>query len=271
MIGIGAEQRRGWQEDGFFVLRGFAAPSTCQAMWARIVELCRAVARGESIGAAYVQAEKRIEGSGRAPEEILSKLFRVHRDEPVFRAFVEDPVLLGVVGALLGPDLDCFLSQFIAKHPGAIGQPWHQDAYYFPYDREPQVGLWLAITEAHEQNGPLWVLPGSHREPVHAVVPDPRPHANVGYVEIVDHDTRDSIPVLMQPGDLLVFHSHLMHRSTDNDSEQSRMAMVYHFAEAGTRDLSYEKSGSFPPNVDWMPVRRGGRAVADAASPGGSR
>jgi hypothetical protein len=27
-------------------------------------------------------------------------------------------------------DLDCFLSQFVSKHPDALGQPWHRDAHY---------------------------------------------------------------------------------------------------------------------------------------------
>jgi len=63
-------------------------------------------------------------------------------------------------------------------------------------------------------------------------------------------------PVTMAPGDLLVFHSHLMHRSTDNVSEHKRAAMVFHYATAGTVDQSQERWGFTPPNIDWMPVRR---------------
>jgi ectoine hydroxylase-related dioxygenase (phytanoyl-CoA dioxygenase family) len=62
----------------------------------------------------------------------------------------------------------------------------------------------------------------------------------------------------MEPGDLLLFHSHLMHRSTDNESAHGRAAMVYHYAEAGTVDNSAQRFGFVPPNVDWMPVRRAG-------------
>jgi ectoine hydroxylase-related dioxygenase (phytanoyl-CoA dioxygenase family) len=180
----------------------------------------------------------------------------VHRDDVLFHEFACEPGLLDRIEGLLGPDLDCFLSQFIFKLPGALGQPWHQDAFYFPFDRTPQIGVWLAVTEAHLDNGPLWVLPGSHREPVHAVERDTREHANSAYVEIVDHDMSRAVPVLMQPGDLLLFHSHLMHRSTDNASASPRAAMVYHYGEAGTVDQAKEKWGFTPPNIDWMPVRR---------------
>ena len=47
-----------------------------------------------------------------------------------------------------------------------------------------------------------------------------------------------------------------MHRSSDNQSQGMRAAMVYHYGEADTVDGSREKFGIQPPNIDWMPVRR---------------
>jgi len=250
-----AAERESWERDGFVIVRAFAERAVLDAMEARIVELVRTADAGGSIGSAYVVPELAL--ADREPAEArTSKVFRVHRDEPIFREFAERPALLDRIEALLGPDLDCFLSQFIFKRPGALGQPWHQDSFYFPFDRGPQIGAWLAVTDATPHNGPLWVLPGSHREPVHDVVGDRRKHANFAYVEIVDHDMTGAIPVLMTAGDLLLFHSHLMHRSTDNESEIGRAAMVYHYGEAGTVDGTREKFGFDPPNIDWMPVRR---------------
>jgi phytanoyl-CoA hydroxylase len=251
------QMRESWERDGFFFLRGFAEISVLEAMEARVVELVRASAAGDSIGDAYVTKEQRLAEAAVNPEDEISKLFRIHRDEKLFREFVSRRALLDVAECLLGPDIDCFLSQFIAKRPGALGQPWHQDSFYFPFDRGPQVGIWLAVTEARMDNGPLWVIPGSHTEPIHAVVPDARPYANYGYVEVVDYDTSAEIPVLMQPGDLLVFHGHLFHRSTDNGSESSRLAMVYHLASGDTVDQSQQRWGFTPPNTDWLAVRRG--------------
>ena len=63
------------------------------------------------------------------------------------REFVEDPACLRTVATLIGSRLDCFLSQFIFKNPGAWGQPWHQDSYYFPFEpARPVTAIWLAIT-----------------------------------------------------------------------------------------------------------------------------
>jgi phytanoyl-CoA hydroxylase len=185
----------------------------------------------------------------------VSKIFKLHRDHEVFRDFAIRDDVTRIVADLIAPDIDVFLSQFIFKTPGAWGQPWHQDSYYFPFTPpRPVVGVWLAVTEATLENGCLHVLPGSHAEPIHEHIPDRRPNANYGYVEIVDYDMSASEPVLMQPGDLLVFDSHLMHRSTDNTSDGIRGAMVYHYAAAGTHDHTMDNKG-YTVN-DWLPARR---------------
>lgn len=259
MGALHGEQGASWDRDGYFILRGFVPSAVCEEQRERAVELARHEAAGERISPAYVLREPRLESPDRAPEDQVSKIFRLHRQEEVFRTFSRDPRLLETVARILGPDVDCFLSQFIFKHRGSLGQPWHQDSWYFPFDRHPQVGAWLAITEATMENGPLWVLPGSHAEPVHDVVPDRREGANLGYVEIVDHDMSDAVPVLMQPGDLLVFHSHLMHKSTDHEAGGVRAAMVFHYTAGGTTDHTKEKWGFDSPNNDFVPVLRAGR------------
>jgi ectoine hydroxylase-related dioxygenase (phytanoyl-CoA dioxygenase family) len=75
-------------------------------------------------------------------------------------------------------------------------------------------------------------------------------------MEIIDHDMSAEIPVLMEPGDLLVFHSHLMHRSTDNFSNGIRAAMVWHYTPAGTIDRTEQTFGRPPIVNDFVPVRR---------------
>ena len=249
-------QRTAWERDGFFRIDGFAEPDVGARMEAEVVRLARAAAAHEEVEGALVLPEQQADMAEVAePEDRLSKIFLLARRSP-FREFVSDPRLTAVVAELVGTDdLDCFLSQFIFKNPGAWGQPWHQDSYYFPFDPPRSVvGVWLAVTEATLDNGCLHVLSGSHREPVHEHVPDRRDGANYGYVEIVDHDMAGSEPVLMAPGDLLVFDSHLMHRSTDNRSAARRAAMVFHLAAAGTHDRTLELRG-YTVN-DWMAARR---------------
>jgi len=255
VAGLSDAQQESWEQEGFVTLPGFASPATCRAMLDRAVALARDQAAGRELGVPFVMPEPATREAAQRPEDAVGKIFRLHPADPVFEPFSREPALLDLLESLLGPALDCFLSQFIFKNPGALGQPWHQDSFYFPFEPDRQVGVWVAVTASTPLNGPLWVLPGSHREPVHEHVPDRREHAQYGYVEIVDHDMGAAVPVLMQPGDVLLFDSHLMHRSTDNDSEGVRAAMVYHYSPAGTRD----GSTGFTPNR-WVAVRRPAKA-----------
>ena len=182
------QQLRNANAPGYVKFPGFAGEAFTRAMLDDVIAMARAAAEGRAVDGALVMPEAQTGMTGTHPEDLVSKIFRLHR-RPVFQRFLADPRLRDIVVAALGADVDCFLSQFIFKNPGAWGQPWHQDSYYFPFTpARPVVGLWLAITEATLQNGCLHVLPGSQAEPVHEHIPDRRPSANQGYVEIVDHD-----------------------------------------------------------------------------------
>ncbi len=254
-----AEQRASWDRRGYVRIAGFTEPGLCEAMLERVTQIVRRPELAQALGVKLVPESNNAGMAVANPEDAMSKIFKLHRDG-VFADFAHCAAVVDTVSELIAPDVDVFLSQFIFKTPGAWGQPWHQDSFYFPFDpARPVVGVWLAVTEATLANGCLHVLPGSQSEPVHTHVPDRRPGANYGYFEIVDHDMAASEPVLMHPGDLLVFDSHLMHCSTDNESAGLRAAMVYHYAMAGTVDHTEEY---FPTVNDWVPARRDGMPTA---------
>lgn len=256
--------RRAWDQDGFFIARGLISASDATAIEAEVIDRIRAdPPEGHAGQATYFSGDNYLiypepEPSPTAvnPEDRISKVFNCHA-EGLSRAAAERPEIVDRVAAILGPDLDCFQSQFIFKNPGVIGQPWHQDSYYFKFDRQPQVGVWLALSEATLENGCLWVAPGSHRQGmIFHHVPDRRPEALRGYLEIVDQDVSGRTPTLMQSGDVLFFHSYLMHMSTDNVADYRRSAMVYHYGRAGTQPLTSEVAAALRHVNRWVPVRR---------------
>lgn len=253
-----------YHTQGFFIADGFSPPEVGQRMLDDVVGVVReADTSGITPAGMFIAPELQEGLSGAQPEDTISKVFTLH-DRPAFTSFLNDGRIARMMNDLIGPDVDCFLSQFIFKNPCAWGQPWHQDSFYFPFDPpRPIVGLWLAVTEATLENGCLHILPGSHTESVHDHIADRRPNANHGYVEIVDHDMSDRQAVMMQPGDLLVFDSHLMHCSTDNASEGIRAAMVYHCCAADTVDLGFEQFDGFKnPMHRFDPLLRDGQLVA---------
>jgi len=257
-------QRDAWDRDGFFFLRGAVGADVVEAVEAEVIETIRAdPPERHPDEIAYLSGENHLifpetgaSPSAVNPEDLISKVFNCHA-EGASRRLAETPELTELVADLLGPDIDCFQSQFIFKNPGVIGQPWHQDSFYFRFDRQPQVGVWVALSEATLENGCLWVLPGSHAAGrIFTHIPDRRPVANRGYLEIVDQDTSAKIPATMAPGDVLFFHSYLMHMSTDNVADQRRSAMVCHYGRAGTEVLNPDAAKALARVNRWLPVRR---------------
>ncbi len=263
---LSPENAASWSQHGYFILRGLVPADDCADMSRAVIELfSRAETDGQSFnghhlgtdGVLAVEEAARVE-NGDSADQRMSKLFNIHRRAP-FRQFASHPELLRALHALLGPDVSCFNSQYIFKNPGVWGQPWHQDSLYYVFDQMPQIGVWLATTRATVENGCLFVAPGSHLEPIHNVVPDARPGSNFGYLEVVDYDFEEAHPVLMEPGDVLIFHSFLMHKSNDNTSNERRSALVYHYARSATK-VAEPKSAT----IDFMPVLKDGRPVEPA-------
>ena len=250
------DQKQSWNQAGYILIENFVEESFCNEINIEVIRIIKSlVPEGSPFSHAYAgEGHIAIREMKPSPDAIniedeISKLFRIH-SKGIFNEFIRNDNLCNILEDILGPNIDCFLSQFIFKNPGAWGQPWHQDSSYFPFDREPQVAAWLATSEATLENGCLVVLPGSHEESLHEHLPDDRKGSNYGYTEIKDHDFSLEKPILLKKGDLLLFHSFLMHKSYDNKSDSRRTAMVYHFAETGT---GYGEVDS--PTNEWISIR----------------
>ncbi|MFC5528745.1 phytanoyl-CoA dioxygenase family protein [Cohnella yongneupensis] len=164
-----------------------------------------------------------------------------------------NPRILDVIEALVGPDVYALQSMMFLNPPGRGGQGWHQDSYYVKTLPDTLIGAWIALEDVDEENGCLWVVPGSNHEPIY-----PAAHAGGGHVHAVDafsdlnsvenvsHLDDDvntlskvvahyppPIPVTMKAGDVLFFHSHLFHRSYPNrTTDRYRRSYVCHYCNA---------------------------------------
>ena len=250
------DQKQSWNNSGYILIPNFVNKKFCDDMNNEVREIIKSIIPEDSAfshayaGEGHIAIrEMKPSDNAKTIEDEISKLFRIH-SKGIFNSFIKNEKLVNLLEDILGPDIDCFLSQFIFKNPGAWGQPWHQDSSYFPFDKEPQVAAWLATSEATLENGCLVVLPGSHQEQLHEHQTDERKGSNYRNTEIKDHAFSHETPMTLNPGDLLLFHSFLMHKSFDNKSNSRRTAMVYHFAETGT---SFGEVDS--PTNEWISIR----------------
>ena len=68
------------------------------------------------------------------------------------------------VADLIGPNLKFHHSKINSKLPGGATQvKWHQDFPFTPHTNDDVITALLMVDEVTEENGPLEVLPGSHK------------------------------------------------------------------------------------------------------------
>jgi hypothetical protein len=143
-------------------------------------------------------------------------------------------------------------SMFFLKFPGGEGQGYHQDSYYIPTFPDSLCGAWLAIDRADEENGCMWFTPGTHCEPIYPTAGRERVNhgdalGDLPLVENVSNTDEDvntlsrvaakycgrEVPAIAEPGDVVFFGGHILHRSHQNRSAtRFRRSFVGHYANA---------------------------------------
>ncbi|MEL7296053.1 MAG: phytanoyl-CoA dioxygenase family protein [Pseudomonadota bacterium] len=159
----------------------------------------------------------------------------MHDLDPVFTDFCRQPVFgqvlreIGYVRPLL------YQSMYIFKQPGIGGEVrWHQDASYLMAEGRGVTGIWVALEDASQENGCLWVQPGQHRSPLrerYLVDWESRRGALETLSDEPWNGEDYGIPVEVSAGSVIVFSDRMPHYSSTNTSARSRHAFTLHVAE----------------------------------------
>lgn len=166
------------------------------------------------------------------------------------RRFVTTGAHLEVVSQLLGPDVAFTHTQFIAKLPGGdeIDSfiPLHQDDGYGTLDPPLDVTVWTALTDTHEGNGCLVVIPGSHREGVL----DHGAAAHNPALRAVEAEGAVSLP--LPAGHAVAFSGLTLHGSGPNRSDAARVGMHARYCHPGVRMVTHGGRPVLEDAHSWM-------------------
>ncbi len=141
--------------------------------------------------------------------------------------------MVNAVAALLGTEGEVchFHSKVMQKEPKVGGAwEWHQDYGYwykngFLYP-EAMISVMVALTEATKENGCLQVLKGSHKmQRFEHNFAGEQQGADMDFVTAAEK-VCELIYVELEPGDVLFFHSNILHRSAANTSDKSRWSII---------------------------------------------
>ena len=131
------------------------------------------------------------------------------------------PVILDSLESLLGAEIawtgSCVTRLKLPRHEGAVF-PWHQDSQYYGQATQHLhvVSLWIPLVDVAEDNGCLYVIPGSHKW-----------NLLKGQVHTWEEMEQRGQPVAlpMRPGDILLFSNLTFHASKLNSSNSVRWSV----------------------------------------------
>lgn len=244
---VSVEQYRTFHAQGFLVVKELVSAEDVAELNAHVDNL---LAGRETIEGARIMAGLGNVSAPKSPEEYM-RAHMLHRLSPIHERFLLHPRILDVLEALIGPDVLALQSMLFFKQPGQPGQGYHQDAYYIPTFPDTLCGAWLALTRADVENGCLWFTPGTQHEPIY---PDSAGHGAALQTNLEDIGTIDNasatderinglvriavkypgqeVPVEADPGDVVFFGGHILHRSHTNRSDRPRRSFVGHYCNA---------------------------------------
>ena len=171
-----------------------------------------------------------------SPRDAINKLgHALHELNPVFADFSWDDRIRQVLTAANVPasqDPVLVQSMYIVKPPRVGGEVSpHQDGSFLIDTPASCVGLWFALEDATIDNGCLWALPGSHRDPLYARFARDEPGGSSASMSgsFPEFDPETYVPLEVKAGSVVVLHGSVLHASKANTSERSRHAYTLHF------------------------------------------
>jgi phytanoyl-CoA hydroxylase len=226
---VSAEQARSYDERGFFVLEHALDPGEVEALTREI----------DPFEAHQEEALRAMEGGrffiARA-DEITFTTHLVTRSA-LLRDFTRSKLLTDVCADLIGPDVRLYWDQAVYKKPGTESPfPWHQDNGYAFVEPQQYLTCWVALTDATEENGCAWVVPGLHRRGTLA-----HEYSDIGFVCL--RDPPGAVPVPATAGSIVVFSSLTPHSTGPNRTRAVRKAYIVQFAPRGAEVVRPEPGG----------------------------
>lgn len=184
-----------------------------------------------------------------AESDEVRSIFDIHRTNEIFRKIANDPRLVDRARQILGTDVYIHQSRINYK-PGFVGKEfsWHSDfETWHAEDGMPTpraVSLSLSLTDNYSFNGPLMIMPGSHKRYISCVGGTPEDNYRKSLImqgagtpdrqTLSDFADEYGIDVLEgAAGGAIMFDSNCMHASNGNVTPFSRsnIFIVYNSVE----------------------------------------
>jgi ectoine hydroxylase-related dioxygenase (phytanoyl-CoA dioxygenase family) len=165
----------------------------------------------------------------------LRRLKNPIKHHVVYDRALKHPKILDIVEQLIGPGVRTNGNKLNLKSAG-FGSPveWHQDIYFYPHTNDDILAVGIAIDDMAMENGPLLVIPGSHKGRIYDH------HQDGVFIGGVTEDVPDAdkaAPILLKAGGISIHHARALHASAPNVSDRPRRLLLFQYCSADSWPL----------------------------------
>jgi phytanoyl-CoA hydroxylase len=173
-----------------------------------------------------------LEDTHRPEKPRLRRIKAPHRHFPFFADLARNPRITKIVAQLIGADIRLHGAKLNMKSAGyGAAVEWHQDWAFYPHTNDDVLATGVYLDDCDMENGPLLVVPGTHRGPVYD-------HHVDGYFAgamnpaIEGLDYSKAVPLIGNAGSMTIHHVRLVHGSALNTSARPRRLLLHEYAAA---------------------------------------
>lgn len=251
-----------YREQGYLVVPGVLSESELDLIRTELLHVVDGSARVTENDDTYD-----LEPGHTAAAPKVRRIKEPHVVMPSVADLVRHPVLVHVLTRLLGPGVRFQTSKLNMKSPGGgSAVEWHQDWAFYPHTNDDVLAVGMLLEDTATANGPLMVVPGTHRGPV-------LDHHHDG-VFCGAIDPRDplfekdkAVSLTGRAGTITVHHARTLHGSAPNHSDRARLLLLYECVAADAWPLAGASSLFNGKSADEVWEIMTGRMVAGAQTP----
>ncbi|MDP6069937.1 MAG: phytanoyl-CoA dioxygenase family protein [Alphaproteobacteria bacterium] len=155
-----------------------------------------------------------------------------HLHHPAYAAAAGHEKVVDILGRLIGPGLRFDTGKLNLKEAdGGAAVEWHQDWAFYPHTNDDLAAVGIMLDDVDAENGPLMVIPGSHRGPVYD---HHSGGAFCGAIDVEKHAIAldQAVPVLGPAGSISIHHCRTLHGSVPNSSLRPRRLLLFQYLAA---------------------------------------
>jgi len=239
------DQLEQFEREGYLLLKSLFSPEDVETIKALFEEIANTTVPGHF--------EPDFSAGNDDPLKRYPRVMHPHRFNETAKKYMLHPPVMAVLRQLYGEEALAAQSMYYYKPPGSRGQALHQDNFYLKVEPGTCLAAWTAIDPVDQDNGGLLVVPKTQH---HAIVCPEEADARESFTThfVRPPEGLKPIPVVMEPGDVLFFHSNLLHMSSANESDKHRRSFIMCYNAASNpqvmRDGSMRWRESCPVGAD---------------------